>query len=173
MKLIPRLLALLLALTLVCATVGASAATYYAKQVYNCNEYVTLRAKPSGKANAVCRVSVGEVVMASNYNNEFSYCCYNGKYGYIKNQYLTTSLHPYGEGTFHVVNCNSYITLRAMPMTSAEALARVPLGAEFDAIYYNAYDSYDPDAFAFVRYNGQYGWVLWRYIESIYQYGWQ
>ena len=165
MKSIIRILVLALVLALALTSAGL-AETFYARQVDYCNEYVTLRAKPSSSAKALDYVYLGDVVMAAPYNSEFSYCCYNGQYGYIKSQYLSAQVGPYSDGRFRVANCKEWISLRAMPITSAQVLARVPLGAEFDEICY-ADGAYDPDAFAYVRYNGQYGWVLWRYLEYI------
>lgn len=166
MKQMMKILALAVALTLLCAAVGAFAEAFNPRQIDFCNEYVTLRAKPSSSSKALDRVPLGDVVMASPYNSEFSYCCYNGQYGYIKRQYLSSSIHTYSDGRFRVARCNSYISLRSMPITSATVLAKVPLGATFDAIFY-ADGGYDPNAFAYVRYNGMYGWVLWRYLEYI------
>lgn len=166
MKLTAKL-ALFLALAMMLAVAGATAETYAPKQIDNCNEFVTLRARPSGSARALKRVLLGEVVMATPYNGEFSYCCYNGAFGYIRNQYLSSGISPYSEGDFYVTNCKEWISLRAMPVLDASVLDHVPLGARFDAIYY-ADDTYDPDAFAYVRYNGRYGWVLWRYLAPVY-----
>ena len=166
MKQIRKILALALALMLACAAGGALAEAFSARQIAYCNEYVTLRESPSSSSRALDQVWLGEVVMASPYNSEFSYCCYNGRYGYIKSQYLSSNVQPYSDGRFRVANCNSYISLRSMPSTSAPVLAKVPLGAEFDQICY-ADGPYNPDAFAYVRYNGQYGWVLWRYLQYI------
>lgn len=167
-----RTLALALILALACAMLGALAETYNPRQIDFCQEYVTLRAEPSGSAKALKQVYLGEVVMASPYNSEFSYCCYNGTFGYIKNRYLSPNISPYSEGSFYVTNCKEWISLRAMPMTNGEVLARVPLGARFDAIYY-ADGGYEPNAFAYVRYNGLYGWVLWDYLAPVYVPGGQ
>ena len=172
MKTTVRALAIALILTLLCSAAGGLAATYAPRQINHCNEYVTLRARPSGSAKALKQVILGEVVMATPYNGEFSYCCYNGTFGYIKNRYLSASVHPYSPGVFYVANCKEWISLRAMPVSDGAVLARVPLGATFDAIYY-ADGSYDPNAFAYVRYKGRYGWVLWRYVAPVYYPGGQ
>lgn len=59
-----------------------------------------------------------------------------------------------------VVKCNEYITLRAEPSTKAEALDRVPLGAEVRIL-----GEYD-EKFMRVMYGGQAGFVLSEYLEK-------
>ena len=160
-----KLLIWIAILTLVTLAV-AGAETFYPNQVANCNEYVTLRASASSSADALTTVPLGNVVMAAPYNSEFSYCCYNGQFGYIKSYYLSTQIHTYSEGTFCVGNCGDWVPLKDMPLQDANVRGQIPLGARFDAVYY-ADGSYDPNAYAFVRYNGQYGWVQWKYVEYI------
>ena len=59
-----RILVLALILALALASAGM-AETFYARQVDFCNEYVTLRAKPSSSAKALDYVYLGDVVMAA------------------------------------------------------------------------------------------------------------
>lgn len=176
MKMTKRILALALALTLLasfaCAFAKSYSSAYDPKQVDFCREYVTLRAEPSGSAKALKKVWLGEVVMAKPYNKEFSYCCYNGTFGYIKKRYLNNRVTGYSDGDFYIDNCKEWVSLRTMPIKDADVLKRIPLGARLDDVYY-ADGSYDPDAFAYVRYKGQYGWVLWRYLEPVYYPGGQ
>lgn len=170
MKMTTRTLALVLALTLLTSFACAFAKTYsddYApKQIDYCNEYVTLRAEPSGSARELKKVWLGEVVMAKPYNSEFSYCCYNGTFGYIKKRYLNNRVTGYSDGTFRIAHCKEWVSLRTMPIKDAKVLKRIPLGAKLDAVYY-ADGGYEPDAFAYVRYKGQYGWVLWDYLAPV------
>ena len=56
--------------------------------VVNCNEWVTLRAKPSTKADTVARVPLGATVEAYYYNSQFAECYYLGMHGYILMKYL-------------------------------------------------------------------------------------
>lgn len=58
-----------------------------------------------------------------------------------------------------VANCKEYITLREEPSTKAEALDRIPLGAELTWI-----DDAGND-FAKVSYGGQVGYALTKYLE--------
>lgn len=171
MKMTTRILSIALAILLLTALAGAYAKTYDArfdpKQIDYCNEYVTLRAEPSGSAKELKRVYLGEVVMAKPYNKEFSYCCYNSTFGYIKTRYLNNRVTGYSDGQFYIDNCKEWVSLRTMPIKDADVLRHIPLGAELDAVYY-ADGGYDPDAFAYVRYKGQYGWVLWDYVVPVY-----
>ena len=165
MKTVKRTLALALCLCLLLGAWGALAESFYARQIDGCDEYVNLREKPDSKSRSLEKVYIGEVVMATRYNGSFSYCCYNGQYGYIRNEYLSADIRPWSEGTFRVANCKEYISLREMPEKGAKVLARVPLGATLDAVYYH--DGGDTsDSFVYVKYNGQYGFVLWDYLEA-------
>ena len=136
-----------------------------ARQVARCDEYVNLRAEPDSKSRSLCRVYIGEVVAATPYDDAFSYCCYNGEFGYILSKYLTSKIEPWSEGTFYVTNCKEYISLRSMPLKSSDVLAKIPLGATLDEIYYHD-GGYTPDSFVYVKYKGKYGFVLWDYLAA-------
>ena len=165
MRTIKHSLMIVFCLGLLFGLCGALAEGYSARQIANCVEYVNLREDPDSASRSLAQVYVGEVVMARPYNSAFSYCCYNGEYGYIRSEYLSSNIHPWSEGTFYVTNCNEYISLRRMPLKSADVLARIPLGATLDAIYYH--DGGDTsDCFVYVKYNGKYGFVLWDYMAA-------
>lgn len=163
------LVSVLLLVVLLIGALPAQAQTFYSKQVDYCTEFVSLRATPSTSAPALCRVGVGEVVMAAPYNSDFSYCCYNGRYGYILNRYLSSNISPFSEGVFYIDNCKEWVSLRTMPDKSADVRARIPLYAVLDSIVYNDWSDgpYMDGAFAYVKYNGQWGFVLWDYIECL------
>ena len=109
---------------------------------------------------------------ATPYDDTFCYCCYNGQFGFIMTKYLTSNIQPWSEGTFYVTNCNEYISLRRMPLKSSDRLAKIPLGATLDAIYYH--DGGDTSGkFVYVKYNGQYGFALWDYLAAEWHEGWQ
>lgn len=162
---IKRSLALALCLCLLSGFCGALADTFRARQIDWCNEFVNLREKPDSKSRSLAQVYIGEVVMAAPYNKSFSYCCYNGQYGYIRNEYLNANIKPWSEGAFYVTNCNEYISLRAMPVKGADVLARIPLGATLDTVYYH--DGGDTcGQYVYVKYKGRYGFVLWDYLAA-------
>ena len=58
-----------------------------------------------------------------------------------------------------VVNCEEYVTLRSWPDTSADALAKIPLGKTVDEIHEAE------NGFLCVSYRGQTGYVLERYLR--------
>ena len=62
--------------------------------------------------------------------------------------------------TLYIVNCEEYVSLRAQPDTSAEALARIPLGTAV-----TCYGDVGND-FSEVAYQGMTGYVLTRYLGS-------
>ena len=56
--------------------------------IVNCNDWVTLRSKPSTSASTVTRINWGETVEAYYYNSQFAECYYMGLHGYILMKYL-------------------------------------------------------------------------------------
>lgn len=62
-------------------------------------------------------------------------------------------------GTMTVVNCNSWVTLRERPSTSAATVTRVPLGESVDAYYYN-------NRFTECYYKGLHGYILSDYLTD-------
>jgi len=64
-------------------------------------------------------------------------------------------------GTLTVVNCDSWVTLRESPSTHADAVARVYLGENVDAYYYNSW-------FTECYYNGLHGYILSDYLSDGY-----
>jgi hypothetical protein len=164
-----RKIALMMALMLIVASLGAVALARGAylgtMYVVNCNEFVTLRAKPSTSAASITKVAKGQAVEAWSYNGSFCYCTYRGMSGYILSQYLGS--YPSGGGSYpsggymgtkRVVNCNSWVTLRSRPSTSAGTVTRVPLGAYVEAYYYNT-------EFAECYYLGMHGYILTAYLN--------
>ena len=165
MRAIKRSFALALCLCLLLGSCGTLAESFSARQIDFCKEYVNLRERPDSKSRSLGQVYIGEVVVAAPYDDAFSYCCYNGQYGYIRSEYLNANIQPWSEGTFYVTNCDEYISLRKLPLKSSDRLAKIPLGATLDEIYYHD-GGYTPDSFVYVKYRGQYGFVLWDYLSA-------
>ena len=162
---IKRSFALVLCLGLLAGSCDVMAESYKARQIDECREYVNLREDPEGESRSLDKVYIGEVVMASSYDDNYSYCCYNGQFGYILDEYLSSSIRPWSDGTFYVTNCDEYISMRRMPMTDADVVARIPRGETLDAIYYH--DGGDTSGkFVYVKYEGQSGFVLWDYLAA-------
>lgn len=57
-------------------------------RIVNCDDWVTLRSRPSTDAGTVTRVPWGEKVEAYYYNGTFAECYYRGMHGYILTRYL-------------------------------------------------------------------------------------
>lgn len=62
-------------------------------------------------------------------------------------------------GKLRVVNCSSWVTLRARPNTSAASVMKVPLGARVEAYYYNS-------QFTECYYQGEHGYILSTYLSD-------
>jgi hypothetical protein len=121
MMVFKRSFALVLCLGILAGSCDVMADSYRARQIDECSEYVNLREDPDSESGSLDRVYLGEVVMASPYNDDYSYCCYNGQFGYIRDDYLSSSIQPWSDGTFYVTNCNDYISMRRMPLSGAAA----------------------------------------------------
>ena len=98
MRAIKRSFALALCLCLLLGNCGTLAESFSARQIDFCKEYVNLRERPDSKSRSLGQVYIGEVVVAAPYDDAFSYCCYNGQYGYIRSEYLNANIQPWSEG---------------------------------------------------------------------------
>ncbi|MBR0464675.1 MAG: SH3 domain-containing protein [Clostridia bacterium] len=173
-KRLSLLLCLALALATLMSAASASAAAYSydyddysgligAMEIVNCKSYAVLRAYPNTSSQQVARVPLGEVVTNCWYEDDrFTYCEYGGVGGYILNSNLSFISGPIGQeyyddeylGNMMIVNCKSYATLRAMPDTRAQQVARVPLGAIVTNVFY------EDDRFCYCMYGNLEGFVL-------------
>ena len=133
-------------------------------QVYNCQEWVSLRDAPDTNAKRLEKVHLGELVLdCQAAANNFIQCEFNGKVGYILNTYLKTTAFSSGEsfpGNQMVVNCTEWVSLREGPDTSSKQLAKVPLGAIVTACvaYYDSYIS--------CEYKGKRGFIPTTYLKA-------
>ena len=89
-----RLVALLLLLCIAFTTTPALADTEYIgnMEVVNCNEWVSLREKPSTSARRLVKVSLGAIVShCQQFTDDWIYAEYDGYGGYILAEYLKPS----------------------------------------------------------------------------------
>ena len=89
-----RLAELFLLLCMVLAALPASADDEYIgrMEVVNCNEWVSLRQRPSTSAKRLVKVSLGAIVSnCRQVNDEWIYAEYDGYSGYILAKYLQPS----------------------------------------------------------------------------------
>jgi len=135
--------------------------------VVNCNEWVSLREEPSTSAARVAAVPLGAAVTnCQSVSTTFTYCQYNGAWGYVLTEYLSTNAPMTGGsdsyvGEMRVVNCNEWVSLRSQPSTSSSRIAKVPLGAVL--MECTRYSS----QFVYGNYNGQWGYVLSEYLSRV------
>ena len=172
-----KIIALLMLVTiLMTSTALANGAYLGTMTVVNCKNWVTLREEASPKAHAVTRIPLGGNVDAYAYNGKFAECYYNGMHGYVLLDYLSDGYardyqrYEYGDsleqntdydnslGYKRVVNCDSWVTLRASASTEAATVARIPRGARVEAYKYNG-------KFAECYYKGMHGYVLNKYLK--------
>ena len=171
-----KIIALLMVAALMLTGAALAKGSYLGTMtVVNCENWVTLRETPSTSADAVTRVPYGESVDAYYYNGRFTECYYKGLHGYILSEYLADGLqrdyqrYTPGDsteqntdydnllGSMRIVNCDSWVTLRSKPSTSASAVTRIPLGEYVEAYKYN-------DRFSECYYRGMHGYVLNQYL---------
>ena len=169
MKIAKKILALALMVMLL-ATVAAPAfarGRYLGTmRVANCRNWVTLREYPSTSADTVDRVPLGAKVEAYYYDGQFAECYYQGQHGYILSTYLSNGTSQSASsssskylGKKYIVNCREFVTLRRYASTSAPTVAKVALGQQVDAYYYNG-------TFCRCYYNGQEGYILSQYLGN-------
>lgn len=133
-------------------------ATYF---VVNCKKSITLRTAPSTSAPEIAQIPLGMPVgYIENASNGFSKINYDGRTGYALSAYLSQNrpAQTITETNARVVNCDSWVTLRRTPSTSAAELDRIPLGDEVFC-YGDA-----GNGFYTIAYKGRIGYVLKNYI---------
>lgn len=141
----------------------ASAEVSPVMEVYNCNEYVSLRKEPSTSSTRLKKVYKGELVYCYGTSaNGYLVCSYQGTDGYILAQYLKTTSHSSWETLLpnqEVVDCLEYVSLREAADKSSARLAKVPLGATVTACI-------DMGEFIECSYGGKTGYILSRYLKD-------
>lgn len=127
--------------------------------VGNCEDYAVLFEEPGEESTHLVSVPNGaRVVLIAPAENGYFQVSYEGTIGYIQSDKLF-GIQPQQVEEAVVTNCNSFISLRSLPMTSAERLAKIPLGAEVR--------HFGPvgNGMSYVYYNGQYGFALTKYLD--------
>lgn len=150
--------------------------------VVNCESFVSLRQEADDSTDRILKVPLGATVYVNGLWHGWALSEYQGRYGWIKTQYLELS-DPYytdsNEGDYnssyedegdscddpgyylggmYVVNCEEWISLREYASTSSARLDQIPLGTFLEAYQVD-------DRFARVNYNGMTGYVLLEYLS--------
>ena len=130
-------------------------------EIVNCKSYASLRSYPDTSAKLLARVPLGSIVTNVFYQDErFSYCVFQDQEGYILNSNLSWVSGGFGSsdadyiGDCVIVNCASWASLREMPDTSSNRIAKVPLGAVVTDCYIVS------ERFAQCTYQGLTGYIL-------------
>lgn len=132
--------------------------------VVNCAQSITLRANPDTGSYGYCQIPLGAAVSyVGTASNGFYKIVYNGQVGYALACYLSftrPSGYTYNQVTYlQVVNCQTSITLRTAPSTSAGEYCQIPLGSYVE--YLGTYSN----GFYLVAYNGYVGYALASYLR--------
>lgn len=130
-------------------------------RVVNCNSYVSLRETSSTGARRLAKVPLGAYVVAEgSVSNGFVKVQYKGQTGYILGKYLKKSnTGNVSLADQRVTGCINWVSLRREPSTSADRLAKVPLGAKVTDCVRNG-------AFVKCTYSGQTGYILAKYLTN-------
>lgn len=160
-KLLSALLVLMLIVTVI--PVASAEDPSAVLQVFNVNEYVSLRKEPSTSSNRVAKVYKGELVYyIGTASDGFLKCNYQGKEGYILAKYLKNTPWSAWETLLpnqEVTNCTEYVSLREAASTASARLKKVPLGATVTACI-------DYGEFICCSYGGETGYILAKYLKD-------
>ena len=150
--------------------------------VVNCKSYVSLRQEADDSTDRILKVPLGATVHVNGIWHGWALSEYQGRYGWIKTQYLELSdpYHPdwndsnyspsyeyeedyrddpgYYLGGMYVVNCDEWISLWEYASTSSNRLSKIPLGTYLETYQVD-------DRFALVDYNDTVGFVLLEYLS--------
>ena len=130
-----------------------------AVRISNCREFVSFRAFPNPRAPRICKIPLGRMcVKQCDTANGFARVYYNGQYGYVLDRYLQPIDKASGVRRW-VVNCEAFISLRSEPSAKSSRLAKIPLNQQIVSL------GNVGNGMKYVFYEGQYGFVLSKYVS--------
>lgn len=131
------------------------------KYVTNCNEEVSLRAKPTSASERLAWVPKGTAIEALDAKDGYFYVCYEGQYGYIFGDYLAYIGYTGSYiGEMVTVNCSQGVPMLAEPAPGFGWLELIPEGTVLESCY-EAHDGY-----YFAVYGDLYGYVHGDYLKA-------
>lgn len=156
---------------------GAAEIQYTTMYVMNCETDISLRPQPDVKSGKICAIPYGKAVSyIETAQNGFLKINYDGREGYALASYLSTEKPPErttttsaavtssqpstSYDTYYVKYCNTSISLRVSPSTSAEAPWQIPLGASVSFL------GVSENGFYHISYNDNEGYALASYLVS-------
>ena len=113
---------------------------------------VALRYGPTTNAGIITRIATGTKLEIATPPTEWTYVSYNGKSGYMMNQYLIL------EQTTAVVSGKN-VALRYGPTTSAGVIMRIPTGKIVQI-------STPPDDWEYLKYGDKKGYMMKQFIQE-------
>ncbi len=135
---------------------------YETLHVINCNEWVSLREKPSTSSKQIMQLPLGALVSFIAEDGDFLKVSYSGTTGYVGRGYLKAT----GDAdyvTMYVANCNEWVSLWEEETTNSMRLAKIPLGA--NVLSHGRQD--DEGTMALVVYDYRFGYVLPEYLSLL------
>ena len=156
---------------------GTAEIQYTTMYVMNCETDISLRPQPDVNSGRICTIPYGNAVSYIEIaQNGFLKINYDGREGYALASYLSTEKPPertattsstvtssqpsISYDTYYVKYCNTSISLRVSPSTSAEAPWQIPLGASVSFL------GVSENGFYHISYNGNEGYALASYLVS-------
>lgn len=135
----------------------------YSMYVVNVKNSIYLRKEPvENSSNIICEIPLGsEVGFVERTNGTFMKIYYQGKYGYSKAEYLSTSP-PYSGGSVYMTVCNvkTSIYLRKQPVEdSSNIICEIPVNSTVEFLG-NANGT-----FYKIRWNGKEGYAKSEYLR--------
>lgn len=125
------------------------------------DDFIPLYAEPSTDSESLGTAYRGSMaVLIAPAQNGFFHISHDGTYGFAEAKYLLGAEESDGMRLV-VSNCNSYISLRSAATTRSLCLAKIPLNAKVVSFGFVGNDM------EYVCYNGQYGFVLSKYLTLI------
>ena len=156
---------------------GTAEIQYTTMYVMNCETDISLRPQPDVNSGRICTIPYGKAVSyIQTAQNGFLKINYDGTEGYALASYLSTEKPPErttttsaavtssqpstSYDTYYVKYCNTSISLRVSPSTSAEAPWQIPLGASVSFL------GVSENGFYHISYNDNEGYALASYLVS-------
>lgn len=134
----------------------------YDMYVSNVKNSIYFRTSPAeDSTNIICEIPLGACVgFIEKANNVFSKIYYNGNYGYVKSEYLSTSCDLSPTHYMTVCNVKTSIYLRSTPQeTSDNIICEIPVNSTVEFIeMYN-------DTFYQISWNGYTGYAKAEYLR--------
>ena len=158
-----RIAGMVFLLVLVSLTNTALAYEPYEKlHVVNCDQWVSLREKPSTSSKRIMQLPLGVLVSFIGDAGDFLQVSYSGTIGYVGRNYLKAT----GDADYvkmYVANCEEWVSLWEEETTDSTRLAKIPIGAQ--VLSHGRQD--DEGTLALVVYNYRFGYVLPEYLSLL------